>query len=128
MQLDILYNGLESYSRDWNGLDSDPPSRLAITLAKKLIDQCKAVDLKPTRVSASAEGGVALSFRNSGMFASLECLNSGEIVGLTSDGTGNPHAWEVGKQEQHLSAAVVSIREYLGTAADSDKHQLSLTA
>src|ERR1022692_294529 len=52
--------GLESFTRDWNGLDSDPPSPLATTVARNLIDRCRSLDFAPNRISASAEGGVAV--------------------------------------------------------------------
>ena len=75
----------------------------------------------------SAEGGVALCFRNGGNFASLECLNTGEVIALTSDGKGNLNAWEPkgtslypadglmkGDDAHSMKQALLTFREHVG--------------
>jgi hypothetical protein len=103
---------LHSTKPDWNGLGSAPPTYDAIARAISVLWALRATHLQPTRVTPSAEGGVAVTFRKGGRFASVESLNSGEIVLLTSDGTGNPRAWAIDSSDDALRQAAKDLREY----------------
>ena len=97
---------------DWNGLGSDPPTLDAIGRAISVLWALKSTWIQPDRVAASAEGGVAITFRRDRKFASIESLNSGEIVVLTSDGTGNPRAREIEASDDALRQTAQNLREY----------------
>jgi hypothetical protein len=103
---------LESRKPDWNGLGSNPPTFDAIGRAISVLWALKSRWIQPDRVTASAEGGVAITFRRDRKFASIESLNSGEIVVLTSDGTGNPGAREIEASDDALRRTAQDLREY----------------
>ena len=101
---------------DWNGQGSEPPNEVAATLARNALTASDTVGLIPHRVVPSPDGGVALCFRRGdGRFASLECLNAGDVIALQSDRTGNPRAWEVAPNPEALRKAVELIREYIAS-------------
>jgi hypothetical protein len=102
---------LELTQPDWNGLGSEPPTSEAISHATSVLAALGVV--RPERVTASAEGGVAMTFRREHRFASIETLNSGEIIVLESDGNGNPHAREIDASDQSLQRIAQELREYL---------------
>lgn len=97
---------------DWNGLGSDPPTFEAIGRAISVLWALKSTWVEPARLAASAEGGVAITFRQGRRFASIESLNSGELVLLTSDGTGNPRAREIEASDDALHRTAQDLREY----------------
>lgn len=68
--------------KGWNSYDADPPSILAIEKAKSFLD------LLPTaaRVSASAMGGVGVTYKNKKRKAYVEFYNNGTYHMLVSDG------------------------------------------
>jgi hypothetical protein len=103
---------LHSIRPNWNGLDSVPPTFDAIGRAISVLSALQETWIQPTRVTASAEGGVAITFRRHEKFASVESLNSGEIVLLTSDGTGNPCAREVAATDEALRKTAQDLCEY----------------
>lgn len=104
---------LKSLPRDWNGLDSEPPTYTAIARAATVLIALESISLRPERVAASAEGGIGIMFRRGRKFASIEFLNSGETVVLTSDGTGNPRAWEIDTSDKSLGLTAETLREYI---------------
>jgi hypothetical protein len=98
---------------DWNGHGSEAPNEIAVTLARNVLAELNSVGLAPERIAPSAEGGVAVCFRRGNRFASIECLNSGDTIGLISDGAGNPRAWDVGSDSRSITDAVKLIREHI---------------
>lgn len=104
---------LESIERDWNGLGSEPPAPNAIAGAIRVLWALKATwMIRPERVAPSAEGGVGIAFRRGQKFASIESLNSGEIIVLISDGTGSPRAWEIDTSGENLHMTAQTLREH----------------
>jgi hypothetical protein len=79
---------------DWNGYSSEPPNEFAREVAKQILLSATNV-VVPSRVTASAQGGVGICFNANGKYGDIECLNSGEILATTSDGRTVPDVWEV---------------------------------
>jgi len=116
-ELDLLsalkrIHEFKSLPIDWNGLGSEPPTYSASAQAAMVLFALASESLRPERVAPSADGGVGITLRRSGKFASIESLNSGEIVVLTSDGTGNPRAWEIDASDAGFRATAQTLREY----------------
>jgi hypothetical protein len=83
---------------DWNGYASEPPNEFGRDLAKQILLTATNI-LVPNRVAPSAQGGVGICFYRGNKYADVECLNTGEILATTSDGTGRPQVWEVKPSE-----------------------------
>jgi hypothetical protein len=94
-------------------LEAGPPSDLATAWARLVLDQLQSYRLLPTRVVASAEGGVGLCFVDGAKYADIECLNSGTILGVISDSSTRPLVWEVEQTAGGIARASERIREFL---------------
>ncbi len=92
---------------------TEPPSEFALTWARAFIQQLEADDFSPTGVVASAEGGVGIYFVDGDKYADLECLNSGAILGVISNRSDRPVAWEVEQDARGLARASERVREFL---------------
>ncbi|SRR6266567_4289478 len=79
---------------DWNGYGSEPPNEFAREVAKQILLDATTV-VVPSRVTASAQGGVGICFNLKDKYADIEVFNSGEILATTSDGKTVPAVWEV---------------------------------
>jgi hypothetical protein len=92
---------------------AEPPSGFAMAWAQLILDQLQNDKLLPTRVVASAEGGVGVCFVDGIKYADIECLNSGTILGVTSDRSTRPVAWEVEQSAGGIARASERIREFI---------------
>jgi hypothetical protein len=88
------------------------PDNNAINSVTEILIKLNEIGLIPTRLSPSAEGGIAVGFRNAQRFADIEVLNTGEISALTSDGQGNIEAWDF--DPSAVKQTLEKIRSYTG--------------
>jgi hypothetical protein len=93
--------------------DSPGPSPQAMGWAQVVLQRLKASEFEPTRVVASAQGGVAFCFLKGKKYADIECLNNGSILGVISDEYGRPVAWEIGADPNSISEAAARIRAFV---------------
>jgi hypothetical protein len=93
--------------------DAEPPSDIAMAWAHAIIQQLQADDLLPTRVVASAEGGIGICFVAGNKYADIECLNSGAILGVISNRRNRPCVWEVEQIARGFTQASERLREFL---------------
>jgi len=91
---------------------SDAPSGDSIAFADRVLRYLLQIDFVPSRVATSAEGGVAISFMKGDMYSDIECLNSGEILGVTSNRKDRPTVWELERDEGGIARAVARIRKF----------------
>ena len=92
---------------------AEKPSDYAIAWASAMLDQLLVDELLPTRVVASAEGGVAICFVNGDNYADIEFLNTGEILGVVSNRRDRPTAWEVDANSAGMAGASARIRDFI---------------
>lgn len=97
---------------DWNGYGSEAPNQFAIENAKEILLSATSF-VVPNRVAPSAQGGVGICFYRGNKYADIECLNTGEILATTSDGTGRPEVWEVKPSES--KGALQRIGQYIAS-------------
>jgi len=73
---------LRTLPDDWDGYGAETPSEEAISLARMVLDAIHETEsaIEPTRVVASAEGGVVVCFARGDRYADIECFNSGEMA------------------------------------------------
>ncbi len=96
---------------------TEVPSTFTLTRARAILHQFETEALEPTRVVASAEGGVAICFASGEKYSDIECLNSGEILGVISDRRNTPVVWEIDPSAGGLAGAVARIRDFLNGAS-----------
>ena len=94
---------------------ADKPNMQALGLAWVIIRQLWKVEVPPTKVVASAEGGVAVYFVAGQKYADIECLNSGEILGVTTNRRDRPNVWEIEPSSSEIARAIERVREFLNT-------------
>jgi hypothetical protein len=103
--------GMKTMDDDWNGRGSDRPSNFVIEVATTILLTASNIRV-PDRVAASAQGGIGIFFYNDQKYADIECFNTGEILGTTADGDGEPEVWTINPTE--TKAALEKIGNFLG--------------
>lgn len=100
---------------------ADGPGTAAIQTAKGVLIQISEATASPARVVASAEGGVAICFVCGDKYADIECLNSGEILGVTTNRRDLPTAWELERSPASIADTLSKITRFLlqTTVADA---------
>ena len=83
---------IEHLHRNWDGRGSEAPAALAVALAREALAVLRALNFCPTKITASAEGGVGISFVHGARHAAIEFLNSGEVLTLMTGHPGGPEA------------------------------------
>ena len=90
-----------------------PPSDIALALARFVLQDLQSGDMQPNRVVASAEGGAAVCFINGNKYADIECLDSGTILGVISNKHDRPIVWEIEPYPRDIARAIERIREFI---------------
>jgi hypothetical protein len=100
---------LRLLQNNFNGYGSVAPNRRSIELASQVV--LSATETRPTRVLASAQGGVAIYFVRGNKHGDIECFNSGELVATISDDEDLPRVWEIRPSE--IKSAIRTISAFL---------------
>ncbi|GEM_PF-3875807 len=106
-------NSLRNLQDDWNSYGAAAPNKRARFWARRVLDELVGLNFAPLTVTASSDEGVAIFFRSEGKRASIECLNSGEILGVLSQGSEAPEVLLI--SQSHLKRAVSTIQTFLTT-------------
>jgi hypothetical protein len=96
---------------------AEAPSAFAEMWARITLQQLEVDRFLPTRVTASAEGGIAICFVDGEKYADLEFLNTGEILGVISNRRDRPVAWEIKHSSRELARAAARIRQFFNAPA-----------
>jgi hypothetical protein len=99
-----------SLERDWDTYGAESPNDLARNLAASVLDVLEEASLPPTRLTPSAEGGIAMSFVAGDNRGEIEIYNTGEIVAATYAGQTEPTVWELKDTDVALKNAIAQIR------------------
>lgn len=92
---------------------AEAPSRFSLEAAAEILRKLKEFEFQPDTVVASAEGGVAISFLKGSKYSDLECLNTGEILGVISDSKDRPFVWQVEHSPSGMARSVGRILSFL---------------
>jgi hypothetical protein len=77
---------------DWNGYGAPRPTEAAISAARSIVRKFRSLLVIPEKVSASADGGVALIFVGAGSHrAVIESFGTADDYVLLYDTKGNSH-------------------------------------
>ena len=92
---------------------ADGPNDEAIALAAQVLERLENDMVVPSRVVATAEGGVAICFVKGDAYADVECFNDGVILGATTNGRDRPVVWEIEPRSGGIAWASDRIRKFL---------------
>lgn len=104
---------LRAMPPNWNSYGAPAPGRKASHCARQILEKLHRLAFAPSRLVPSVEGVVAISFIRGRKYADLECFNDGQILGVTSDGSGQPTVWEVGQNSREIDSALERIRGFI---------------
>jgi|ERR1700722_15064358 hypothetical protein len=99
-------------SCDLNNEEVEPPSKEAIARCDLVLKAFEKEGLVPSRVVASAEGGVGVCFVAGNNYADIECLNTGEILGVVTNRNDRPVVWDVGQGSDSIERACSKIAQF----------------
>jgi len=94
---------------------AEGPSPVAIELANSVLSVLKSKGVPPTKVVASGEGGVGICFVSGEKYADIECLNTGEILGVTTNRRDRPNVWSIDENSSDVEKAALRISQFLDT-------------
>jgi hypothetical protein len=100
---------------------SEAPSILTLVRARAVLHQLQTEDLEPTRVVASAEGGVAICFVSGDKYSDIECLNTEEILGVISNRRDRPIVWQIEPSASGFARAAARIRDFLASNSHDEE-------
>jgi len=108
---------LEQLPADWDDEGADVPNRTARNHAGMVLDELQAnVDLNPTALLASVEGGVGISFQFGAMRAIVECLNTGRMLAAWYGPDGEPTIHPVPPQPHAIRSTLEQIHGFFHSA------------
>jgi hypothetical protein len=91
----------------------DAPQAWSLASMYFVLKHLEAYGILPTKIVASAEGGVASCFVVGNKYADIECLNSEAILGVLSDKRNQPFVWEIEPNSRGITRAVERVREFI---------------
>ncbi|WP_119418874.1 hypothetical protein [Desertibaculum subflavum] len=102
------FGNVETWDKDF-----ERPSDSALTWGRAILQQLERDGFVPSRVAASAEGGIAICFVDGDRYSDLECLNDGTMLGVTTNRRDRPTVWEVEQSSGGIARATARIREFV---------------
>jgi len=110
-ELSAKLGELAAFPPDWDGYGSDPPNATAVDRVRRVFAAALELDIAPSTVVPSAEGGVGVYFGSAARCGDIECFNTGEMVAVVSDDADDLRVWEI--DAEGISSAVEEIRDYV---------------
>jgi len=114
--LEIQLDRLKGLRNGWDGYGALAPAPSVVSEARDILRKLQESLVKPHRISASAEGGIAFSFKASGdRRVQIEILNDGERFAHFYDLRGNSytHEWPVDFQDKPFSELLEPLLHYM---------------
>jgi hypothetical protein len=111
---DIQLSKVTGLDVNWAVEGGEPPNEVAYSNARMILEVLNlktqnVKDLNLAYITASADGGIAICFKASGVFSDIECHNSGEIWAMISEGTNEPEVWPLEKSKVSISHTLERI-------------------
>lgn len=97
----------------WDSYAAPAPGRISIANAIRVLDLLEPLNLDPTRILPSAEGGVGICFVRGDRYADIECSNEGEILGVYYVGAQMPVLLETDATDASVNTALERIRDHI---------------
>jgi len=101
---------MTAVNANWQALGSAPPNEKAKELAFRVLVLSYSKGIRePSLVTASAEGGVGIVYKDNEKYAAIECLNRGNLQLLWFDERRAPHSRRIKKTQKAISEALEQI-------------------
>jgi|SanBayMetagenome_1026888.scaffolds.fasta_scaffold42718_2 hypothetical protein len=104
---------LSNLPANWDSYGAEPPNNVALNWAREILKILFKMEFPPTRITASVENGVGISFICEHKYADIECFNKGNILAVISDRKGIPEVWEVESTTVAITSAIDKICKFL---------------
>jgi hypothetical protein len=91
---------------NWSAIGSQPPNEKAYGLAQKVLETIFSTKTRKPSVTASAEGGIAIVYKENGSYVAIECLNRGSVWMLWFLSNGEPQSRRVTTSQKALEQAI----------------------
>ncbi len=98
---------------NWDSYGAPAPNGRSIANAIRVLNLVESLNLDPTRILPSAEGGVGICFVREDRYADIECSNEGEVLGVYYIGAQMPVLLETDATDASISAALEWIRNHI---------------
>lgn len=104
---------LSELAPGWNRHGAPAPSAEAIRLARQFIEAMLNDGQPPTRVAASAVGGVGVTRQTAERMAYVEFYNTGPACALLADNAGDEHILDIVSENGTFRRVLDEMRAYL---------------
>ena len=104
---------LSTLAPGWNRQGAPAPSAVAIRAARQFIESLVNDGQPPTRVAASAVGGVGVTRQVGERLAYIEFYNDGAACALLADDTGDERVLDVAPKGDRFSDLLEKLKIYL---------------
>jgi len=101
---------------NWAAVGSHPPNEKANGLALRVLEAIFSTRAEKPSVAASAEGGVAIVYKENGKYVAIECLNRGSLWMLWFDSNGEPQSRRIGASKKAIGQAIEEVGLILNNA------------
>jgi len=98
---------------NWDSYGAPAPNESSVANAIRVLNLLETLNLDPTRILPSAEGGVGICFVRGDRYADIECSNEGEVLGVYYVGEQMPTLLETDATDAAISAALERIRNHI---------------
>ena len=100
--------------KGWNGDDAPAPELVSAVQSTRLLDAMRRADYPPTRIAASAMGGIAITRKVGNKKVLVEFYNDGRAYFLFSDrGSGSMDVKPLLPDQASLTRFIASMRDFL---------------
>jgi hypothetical protein len=94
---------------DWKAEGIEPPNALSRLNAVRVLEVAGDLEIEPTYVAVSADGGIGICFKKNGLYGDIECFNTGEMWAIFSDRVNAAQTWQLDNTVPKISQALVTI-------------------
>jgi len=97
----------------WDSYGAEAPTPASASIAKHILSILQQSNMPPSKVAASAEGGVGICFVEGEKYADIEIFNDGEMLATTYRGDSEARIWELESGDASITEAIKQIRAHL---------------
>jgi hypothetical protein len=94
---------------NWAAIGSQPPNEKANRLALRVLEAIFSTRARKPNVAASAEGGVAIVYKENDKYVAIECLNRGSLWMLWFDSSGEPQSRRISTSKNGIGQAIEDV-------------------